>query len=134
MKIDHVGYAVKDIATAKKAFEKLGFKATSETHLDEGRQINLLFMENEGYVIELISPASPSAPVANLLAKVGNTPYHLCYEVESLDDEMKRLLADGYMTLQAPLAAPAMGGRRVTFLVHRDIGILELVEKEAQAK
>ncbi len=128
MKIDHIGYAVKDIGTAKAAFEKLGFKATSEEHLDTDRQIKILFMENDGYVVELISPASPMAPVAGLLAKVGNTPYHLCYEVASLDEETKRLQAEGYMILQPPLRATAMGGRRVTFLVNREIGILELVE------
>ena len=131
MKVDHIGYAVRNIDLAAKAFERLGFRVLSEKHADSGRNVFIQFLENNGYIVELVSPTSPSSPITSLLSKVGNSPYHLCYKVAHLDEELQRLKADSYVVLEVPAVAPAMGNKRVAFLVHREIGIVELVEDPA---
>jgi len=133
MKIDHIGYAVKNIDSAMRQFEKLGYSAVAPKYADQQRQINVAFMRNGDYVIELLSPLSASSPITTLLNKIGNAPYHVCYEVERIDEEMEQLRAAGYMVIEAPSVSPAMGGRRAGFVTHKDVGIVELVEGAAPA-
>ena len=77
MKIHHVGYLVKKIDKAIKAFQALGYSYAQETILDEYRQANICFLEKDGYVVELISPVSKESVVADLIKRIGNTP---CYQ------------------------------------------------------
>lgn len=55
MKIDHIGYAVKDIEKAKKSMSALGF-IFGENVEDTARNVLISFGELDGYRIELIAP------------------------------------------------------------------------------
>lgn len=129
MRIHHVGYLVEDIAAAEKAMEALGFVGEYPGRVDPSRQIHVRFMRNGALRVELIQPVDAASPVAGLLRKHRNSPYHFCYATDDLDGRVEALRADGYMTLHPPGAAPAIQGTaRVAFLVHPDIGLIELVE------
>lgn len=130
MKIHHVGYLVKKIEKATKAFENLGFKAMDKQIYDEIRGIDILFMEKDGYVIELVSPKDADSVVSNLIKKLGNSPYHFCYEVDDLESSAEKLSNEGYVIIDEPTVAVAIQGRKVIFLMHPFLGMIELVEKE----
>ena len=55
MRIDHIGYAVRDICQAIKEFRKLGFSFEDIVD-DPDRNLYIAFGENGGYRIELVSP------------------------------------------------------------------------------
>ena len=129
MKIHHVGYLVKKIGKATKAFEDLGFVAMAPQVYDQIRDIDILFMEKDGYVIELVSPKSPDSVVSNLMKKLGNTPYHFCYETEDIVATADKLSKEGYVIIDEPTVAVAIEGRKVIFLMHPFMGMIELVEK-----
>lgn len=129
MEIDHIGYAVKRIERAAAAFEALGFSFEPEVE-DRDRNIRLAFGRSGGYTVELVSPldkALPS-PVDAYLSKLGPTPYHLCYRTADLERELEGLQQQGYRVVIPPAPAVAFGGRRVVFLMHLQLGLLELVE------
>ena len=128
MRIHHVGYLTKSISKAEAAFAALGYGIERPVKYDPIRQINISFMVNDGYRVELIEPDSKESPMYPLLKKYKNTPYHFCYITEDLDKEIENLKEIGYMVIQEPETAPCIDDKRVCFLVHRDMGIIELVE------
>ncbi len=137
MKIHHIGYAVKDIEKAKTIFEKLGFMSESKRGggyitFDPVRQINICFLHRDGYRIELVSPAPSSAgtdAVSRIIKKIGNSPYHICYEINDFDNTLEELTQSGFTMFLPPMEAPALGDRRVAFCMNPSIGIVEFLEE-----
>lgn len=129
MKIHHIGYLVKRMKEAILEFEKLGFVITKNVIFDEYRQIEFCFLEKNSYTIELVCPCSKDSVATGLLLKMGNTPYHVCYEVENFDDAVSDFQKKGYLLVNPRHEAVAMDGREVCFLVNPYIGMIELVEE-----
>ncbi|MCR4901785.1 MAG: VOC family protein [Butyrivibrio sp.] len=129
MNIHHVGYLTKDLNKAQDEFLALGFVVEQEKAYDELRKINISFIINGDYRVELIEPVDEASPMYPLLKRYKNTPYHICYEVENLEASIEQLSARGYTVMQAPLEAPCIENHRVAFLINSNLGIIELVEK-----
>jgi len=130
MKIDHVGYAVKDIERAKKSFEMLGF--WFENMMDDpDRNVKLIFGENNGYRIELVQPLSKDkpSPVDTYLKSMGATPYHFCYSSDTFEEDIAELTEQGFRVIIEPQSAVALGGRRVVFMMDRGMGLFEIMEE-----
>ena len=108
MNIHHIGYLVKKGPKAQAAFEALGYIAEGTWTHDEIRKVDILFLQKDGYRIELVSPYAPDSVVSGLIRTYKNAPYHLCYEAENFE----------------------IGGRRVVFLMHPAAGMLELLEEK----
>lgn len=130
MKIHHIGYLVKKLPQAAQAFRALGFFGQEDAVRDEERKADILFLEKDGYRVELISPYSGDSIVAGLLKTYRNAPYHICYEADDFEADIRRLEQTGYVRMGDPQAAPAIGGRRVVFLMHAAMGMIELLERE----
>lgn len=128
MKIHHIGYLVKKIDTAVEAFDNLGFQPKQEKIYDEYRKIYIVFMEKDGYVIELVSPVGKDSVVAGLIKQYRNAPYHLCYSSDEFEKDLKYLSQHGYVQMDEPCIAPALGNGRVVFLMSPVIGMIELYE------
>jgi len=115
MKIHHVGYAVKNMETSIEEFLKIGYKKRGETVADEARKVLIQFI-----------------PVNSIITKSGNTPYHICYSVDNIDEAIKKLKTEGYILMESPSGAVAIDFCKVAFLYNRDVGIIELVEESTQ--
>lgn len=129
MTVHHIGYLVKKIERARQAFEDLGYVALGDIVRDEFRKIDILFLKKDGYCVELVSPYDSTSVVAGLLPRVGNSPYHICYEVDDLAAEVTHLRDKRYVMSSEPAPAPACGGKRVCFLIHPYLGMIELLER-----
>lgn len=128
MRIDHIGYAVKNIEKARAAFEELGF-VFEEIVDDTDRNILIQFGSNDGYVIELVCPKGDGeSPADSILKKVGPTPYHICYRSDDLEKDIAALEKQKFKNIIPPASAIAFGGKRVAFLMNRSIGMIEIVE------
>ena len=127
MKVDHIGYAVKNIEKAKKTMELLGY-TFEDVIQDPDRNIDICFRELDGYRVELIAPNQKDSPVDACLQKNGSTPYHLCYQSDCIEQDIQRLVENRFR-ISVPLApAVAFGGRRVVFMYSLSIGLIEIVE------
>jgi len=71
-------------------------------------------------------------PVNSIITKSGNTPYHICYSVDNIDEAIKKLKTEGYILMESPSGAVAIDFCKVAFLYNRDVGIIELVEESTQ--
>ncbi|MCQ2525780.1 MAG: VOC family protein [Lachnospiraceae bacterium] len=129
MRVHHIGYLVKKIDKALPQFEGLGFVSEGEIVYDEIRDIDILFMINGDYRIELVSPKSEKSVTWDLLKKMGASPYHLCYYSSNIEADISKLRESGYIPAGEPLPAPAFNNRRVVFLYSRHAGMIELVEE-----
>jgi len=128
MTVHHIGYLVKKLDKARESFAVLGFTPTTEPVYDEARDVDIQFLSNGAYCVELVSPKSPGSVVAELIKTYKNAPYHLCYNTEDFDAELASLEASGFTRMGEPAAAPAIGGKRVCFLYSARIGMIEILE------
>ena len=128
MKVHHIGYLVKNISKTEKKFLELGYEVESPTKFDEIRNIDIEFLVNGDYRVELIEPKGEESPMYPLLKRYKNTPYHLCYEVENIDEAIADLQDKHYTVIKEPNIAPCIEGKKVAFLNNISMGIIELVE------
>ncbi len=138
MKIHHIGYLVKNIEKSAAAFEAAGYERLlysdgSFVFDDKTRQCDISFMRmnggSESDCIELVAPQSPDCPIYGLMKQYKNSPYHICFESENLEEDTARLKQKGWSVFLPSAPAPAIDGRNVVFLIHRSAGIIEIVDK-----
>jgi len=129
MKIHHIGYAVKNIEDSIKEFEKLCYRTIGNKIVDNQRKVIIQFIKNGDYIIELVAPLNKESPVTSLLKKQGNSPYHVCYITNNLEEEISNLGNSGFVVISDLLKAPAINNKKVIFLYKKEIGLLELVEE-----
>ena len=128
IKVHHIGYAVKNISKSLEMFVNLGYEIKKSTVKDEKRKVEIAFVQNNNYLVELISPLDDESPIKNYLDKIGNTPYHICYETNEIEEAIIDLRKQRYFVIEKPSEAVALNNQRVAFLYHPNYGLLELLE------
>lgn len=129
MKIHHIGYAVKDLEDSIKEFEKLGYNRVENKIIDKKRKVIIQFIKNGDYLIELVAPLNKESSVTSLLKKQGSSPYHICYEANDIDKEIKEMSNSGFTIITKLSEAPAIDNKKVVFLYKRNIGLIELIKR-----
>jgi len=130
MKFHHIGIATKNIEKSAQSYALLGYKK-GEIINDPLQKVNLCFLEKKDFpIIELVSPADISSPVNTILKKNGTIPYHTCYEVIDLEENINFFKKNKFIVIVKPTAAVAFGNRRVCFLFNKGTGLIELLEEE----
>jgi methylmalonyl-CoA/ethylmalonyl-CoA epimerase len=128
LKVHHIGYAVKDLRKSLDLFSNIGYEIITEPKKDYKRYVEIAFVKNGNYLVELISPMDDKSPITNYLTKIGNTPYHLCYETRDIEKAIADLRKQRYLVVEKPSEAIAIDNKRVAFLYHPSYGLLELLE------
>ena len=78
-------------------------------------------------MLELIQPRDKESIVYKLLVKNGPSPYHICYEVNDIDTQIKLLKSQGYILVLKKEKAIAFDNRYVVFMYNKHIGLIELL-------
>lgn len=129
MKVHHIGYLVKDMESAVSKFIALGYRVEKPSCRDTFRKSDICFMKDGEYRVELISPYEAGSPVDNLIKKVGNAPYHICYVTDDIEADVGKLTEEGCFQLSGIDPARAISPEsRVVFLMDPEMGMIELVE------
>jgi catechol 2,3-dioxygenase-like lactoylglutathione lyase family enzyme len=132
MRFHHIGYAVKDIRRYLDVFLVPMFSPVSVTEpvSDPVQQVTVCFVEMPGgTVIELVEPLGAKSPVNSIIGSSRGGLYHLCYEVDDLEGELRRFRGTGSLPLGKPVPAAAFNGRRIVFLLTPERDLVELVER-----
>ncbi len=127
LKVHHIGYLVKKIDKAVTVFSGLGYTAGTVTR-DTTRGIDICFLRKDSLCVELISPFTGTSTVSGLMDRYKNCAYHICYESAQFETDLDGLEKEGWHRIGEPMPAPALGGRRVVFLMNPVIGMIELLE------
>ncbi len=127
-RIDHLGIAVKSLASAKAIYEKLGLSVSPEETV-EHEQVRLVMVPVGESRLELLEPTSESSPVAKFIAKRGEGLHHVCLRVPDLAAAVEKLKKDGVRLVSEEIKMGA-GGHRYVFVHPSSAGgvLLELME------
>lgn len=125
----HIGIATRSIEKTAKYYLEAGFSMT-ETITDPIQKVKITFL-TKGQMprIELLEPAMDDSPVSQILDKSGTGPYHICYEVDNIEEAIKDLKKKRFLPLFKPVKAVALENRLICFLYNADVGLIELLEK-----
>lgn len=127
MKIHHFGYLVKNGKKSEQIFSELGYEKRDEWVKDEKREVNILFMEKDGCLIELIEPEDHHSAYYPLLSRYKNTVYHICYETDNYKETDKQLRDMGVVCFQKTEEAIALQRNLVAFYMHPHMGMIEIL-------
>jgi len=133
MKIHHLGVLCERLEETSTTFQKLGMAVIAETK-DDIRKVKLIFLTTEtGEILELVSPTSSESVVSDLIKRYNNSVYHVCYISENLENDIEELEKQNFLVLIPPQESIAFNNNRVSFLFHKNTGIIELVEKKYES-
>ena len=125
----HYGLAVNDFQKALSFYKQLGYNCT-ELVVDLLQNVELIFCTSINYPsVELIKPLNDKSPVINLLQKYNEIIYHVCYEVDNVEN-IKILFPNhrGICTSK-PKPAILFDSRLVAFYYIEGVGLIELLQK-----
>lgn len=126
--IDHLGIAVKSLATAKAIYEKLGLPISAEETV-AAEQVRLVMVPVGESRLELLESTSENSAIAKFLAKRGEGLHHVCLRVPDLAVAVERLKKEGVRLVSDEIKTGA-GGHRYVFVHPSSAGgvLLELVQ------
>lgn len=128
-RIEHIAIAVKSIKAMRDIFEnKLGIEMEYEEHLPEHSTSLAMFPIGETY-LELLQSDRPGTGTSKWIEERGEGLFHICLEVEDIDDAMAELRGKG-VDFQTEKPMIGHGNCRIVFLDPKSTGklVIELAE------
>ncbi len=130
MHFHHIGVAVFDIKQASCFYTSLGYHKEIEIYDPEQNVEVCVLRHNSSPCIELLAPHDDKSPINNILKKSGATPYHICYEVDNIEECIVSLKREKFLPISKVKVSNAFDNHRVCFLIKKDIGLIEIIEKK----
>jgi methylmalonyl-CoA/ethylmalonyl-CoA epimerase len=115
LKVDHIGVAVKELASSVPLFEKLLNTPCYKTELVESENVNTAFFKKGETKIELLESSDPGGVVAKFIERKGEGLHHIAFDVADIKAEMKRLQGEGFVLLNEE-PKPGADNKLVCFL------------------
>jgi methylmalonyl-CoA/ethylmalonyl-CoA epimerase len=133
--LHHVGFVVAAIADAAPEFAKwMGITWSGEVIHDPLQFANVAFLGGHGSqkaALELVQPDGPESPLHKFLARGGGL-HHVCYEVDSVEEQLKNSRAGGCIVVKSPLPAAAFGGRKIAWVYTPQKLLVEYLERSGR--
>ena len=127
--VHHVGIVVRNLDEAASIYENLGLTVEKIT-VSEHDGVKIAFMPAAATLIELLEPTKPSNSVARFLESRGEGVHHLAFEVDNIEDHLRRLEQAGATLIDKK---PRQGAEGLVAFVHPKSmkGVLvELVQRD----
>jgi LAO/AO transport system kinase len=127
--LDHVGVAVRRLEERIPLYRDLLGLGLAGIEEVAGEKVRLALLPAGRARIELLEAAGADSPIARFLERRGEGIHHLCFEVEDLEEAVRRCRAAG-LAPAGEAGRPGAGGSRIAFLHPRDTGgvLIELRE------
>ena len=134
--VDHVGVAVKDLATTKKQFtEYLGMHESQPDETVEDQHVTTSFFkpsaQTEACELEFLGSTTPDGPIARYITKNGghNGFQHVALRVDNIEQAISDLMAKNIPMIDKKWRVGA-GGCHIAFMHPKATGLLvELTER-----
>jgi methylmalonyl-CoA/ethylmalonyl-CoA epimerase len=105
-KVEHIGIAVKTLAESIPLFEKLLNASCYKTELVDSEKVHTAFFKIGETKIELLESVNEDGVIRKFIDRKGEGVHHIAFEVENIEEEMKRLQKAGFHLLND---SPKMG-------------------------
>jgi methylmalonyl-CoA/ethylmalonyl-CoA epimerase len=96
----HIGYVTCSIADTSAIYQSAGYQV-GEIIEDTIQRAKICFLvKDNNPCIELIEPVDNNSSTNKILEKnSGTTPYHVCYEVDNVNETFNQMIEIGYTPL-----------------------------------
>ena len=130
-KIEHIGIAVSKLSVSIPLFEKLLNTPCYKTEGVESEQVNTAFFKKGESKIELLEAYAPGSIINKFIEKKGEGIHHIAFEVDNMEEEVKRLVSEGF-TLINETPKEGADNKMVCFLHPKDTNgvLIELVTEK----
>lgn len=112
---EHIGIAVRDLATSIPLFEKLLNASCYKTETVQSESVVTAFFQNKKTKIELLQSTDENGPIQKFIDKKGEGVHHIAFEVEDIVAEMQRLEDEGFILLSKS-PKPGADSKLICFL------------------
>jgi methylmalonyl-CoA/ethylmalonyl-CoA epimerase len=130
LRIHHYGLATNDLQRSMDAFQSLGY-SIGDIVIDPIQKVRLVFVSRPGEpMIEIICDLDVIGPTGKIISRSGSGFYHVCYEINNIEESIERFRNRGFLLRHKPVVAVAFHGRKVVWMYNRFIGLVELLEKQ----
>jgi methylmalonyl-CoA/ethylmalonyl-CoA epimerase len=127
--LHHVAYVVEDLATSQAAWQaRFGASIELPPTLVTAHGVWVTFLRLGPARVELVKPARVGLVVDESSQTLGR-PDHLCFLCDDLEGLLRRVRESGGLVVRPPVPSEAFGGRRMSFVFLRDLGLVEWVER-----
>ncbi len=127
----HVGFVVASIQDSVQSFAaSLDATWDGEIIHDPNQLVRVAFLHGKHAadpLVELVEPAGEKSPVLSFLQRGGGL-HHICYQVDNLEEQLRRSRAAGGLITRPPLPAVAFGGRRIAWVYTKNKLLIEYLE------
>jgi len=114
-KIEHLGIAVDSIEESLKMYESLLGTSCYKLESVESEGVKTAFLQIGESKIELLEATNSDSPIAKFLSKKGKGIHHIAFETDNIEDEIERLIAQGFELIhQTP--KDGADNKRIAFL------------------
>jgi methylmalonyl-CoA/ethylmalonyl-CoA epimerase len=128
LQIDHIGIAVKKLASSVPLFEKLLNSQCYKTEFVESENLTTAFLKTGETKIELLESNTEDGVIARFIDKKGEGIHHIAFAVADIYAEMERLKKDGFILLNE-IPKQGADNKIICFLHPKDTNgvLIELV-------
>lgn len=114
-KIEHIGIAVESISESLKMYETLFQVKCYKEELVASESVKTAFLLVGDTKIELLEATDSNSPIAKFLEKGKQGFHHIAFEVDNIEEEIKRLMTEGFVLIHE---TPKDGAdnKRIAFL------------------
>jgi methylmalonyl-CoA/ethylmalonyl-CoA epimerase len=127
MDLHHIGFVVRDLDSSTTHWQRLfGMVVVTEPVVVSADRVRVCFLEYPGGRVELIQHLE-GCKAAD--ATSPSQPHHICFLCDDLDARVEAARNEGGIVVRPPVASEAFRGRRMCFVLYRDVGLIEWVER-----
>jgi methylmalonyl-CoA epimerase len=113
--LDHIGIATRNIDIAIEEYRKLFALEVQQREVLQDRNLEICFLDLGNTRLELLAPTQPQSPISKFLDTRGPGIHHLCYRVDDIDAELKRLKQIGTKLIDE-VPRPGAHGTMIAFI------------------
>ncbi len=134
MKVDHICFAVKDLADGISYWESVfGYRQMTGIVRNSLQKVKVVFLcKNDSVLVKLIEPTGENQSLINFVNKGGGF-HHLCFRVEDMGRQINELKGKGLLTLVPPQPGEAFNNHEIAFLLARYGLNIELIDTDEKA-
>ncbi|MFT4415669.1 methylmalonyl-CoA epimerase [Fredinandcohnia humi] len=132
-KIDHIGIAVSSIENSLPFYTNILNLQLEGIEVVESEQVKVAFLKIGESKLELLEPLSTESSIASFIEKRGEGIHHIALGVNSIEERISEIKANGIKMLQDEPKLGA-GGAKIAFMHPKTTGrvLLELCEKTSK--
>lgn len=134
MKIDHICFAVKDIAEGIEYWKRVfGYNQMTGIVENSRQLVKVVFLTKEDSItVKLIEPIGSNMSLINFVNRGGGF-HHICFKCNDLTDTIEELTREGLIILVQPQPGEAFNNNNIAFLLGKYGMNIELIDTDQKA-